>query len=72
VLRASTTASAPYVGRLPAKLVLSLDYLDRRTLRSDLGILARTLVRIARGGRAASDVAIVARPGRRTGRAALG
>jgi len=56
---------------LPAKLALSLDYLDRRTLRSDFGILVRTLVRIARGGRAASDVDL-ARPGRRTGRAALG
>ena len=56
---------------LPAKLALSLDYLDRRTLRSDLGILARTLVRIARGGRAA-DVDLVAPAGRRTGRAALG
>jgi hypothetical protein len=41
---------------LPAKLALSLDYLDRRTLRSDLGILVRTLVRIVRGGRATSDV----------------
>jgi lipopolysaccharide/colanic/teichoic acid biosynthesis glycosyltransferase len=57
---------------LPAKLALSLDYLDRRTLRSDLGILVRTLVRIVRGGRAAPDVHLVARPGRRTGRAALG
>ena len=56
---------------LPAKLALSLDYLDRRTLRSDLGILIRTLVRIARGG-AAPDVDLVAPPGRRTGRAALG
>ena len=56
---------------LPAKLALSLDYLDRRTLRSDLGILARTLVRIARGGRA-PDVDLVAHAGRRTGRAALG
>jgi lipopolysaccharide/colanic/teichoic acid biosynthesis glycosyltransferase len=27
----------------------SSDYLDRRTLRSDLGILVRTLVRVARG-----------------------
>jgi lipopolysaccharide/colanic/teichoic acid biosynthesis glycosyltransferase len=57
---------------LPAKLALSLDYLDRRTLRSDLGILFRTLVRIARGGRAAPDVDLVAPAGRRTGRAALG
>ena len=56
---------------LPAKLALSLDYIERRTLFSDLGILALTLVRIARGGRAASDVDL-ARPGRRTGRAALG
>jgi len=56
---------------LPAKLALSLDYLDRRTLRSDLGILVRTLVRIARGGRA-TDVDLVAPAGRRTGRAALG
>jgi lipopolysaccharide/colanic/teichoic acid biosynthesis glycosyltransferase len=56
---------------LPAKLALSLDYLDRRTLRSDLGILARTLVRIARGGRA-SDVDLVVPAGRRTGRTALG
>jgi len=57
---------------LPAKLALSLDYLDRRTLLSDLGILTRTLVRIARGGRAGSDFDFVARSGRRTGRAALG
>ena len=57
---------------LPAKLALSLDYLDRRTLRSDLGILARTLVRVARGGRAAPDVDFTAPAGRRTGRAALG
>jgi lipopolysaccharide/colanic/teichoic acid biosynthesis glycosyltransferase len=56
---------------LPAKLALSLEYLDRRTLRSDLGVLARTFVRIARGGRA-PDVDLVAPAGRRTGRAALG
>ncbi len=56
---------------MPAKLALSLDYLDRRTLWSDLGILVRTLVRIARGGRA-TDVDIIAPAGRRTGRAALG
>ena len=47
---------------LPAKLALSLDYLERRTLRSDLGILARTLVRVARGGRAAPDVDFTAPP----------
>ena len=40
---------------LPAKLALSLAYLERRTLASDLGVLARTLVRIARGGRAEPD-----------------
>jgi lipopolysaccharide/colanic/teichoic acid biosynthesis glycosyltransferase len=40
---------------LPAKLALSLDYLERRSLLSDLGVLARTLVRIARGGRALPD-----------------
>jgi lipopolysaccharide/colanic/teichoic acid biosynthesis glycosyltransferase len=57
---------------LPAKLALSLDYLDRRTLRSDLGVLVRTLVRIARGGRAHSGLDLVAPAGRRTGRAALG
>jgi lipopolysaccharide/colanic/teichoic acid biosynthesis glycosyltransferase len=57
---------------LPAKLALSLDYLDRRTLRSDLGILARTLVRVVRGGRATPDVDFTAPTGRRTGRAALG
>ena len=33
---------------LPRKLSLSLAYLERRTLRSDLGMLARTIVRIAR------------------------
>ena len=57
---------------LPAKLALSLDYLDRRTLRSDFGILVRTLVRIVRGGRATSDAHFTAPAGRRTGRAALG
>jgi lipopolysaccharide/colanic/teichoic acid biosynthesis glycosyltransferase len=57
---------------LPAKLALSLDYLDRRTLRSDLGLLVRTLVRIVRGGRATPDVHFTAPAGRRTGRAALG
>jgi lipopolysaccharide/colanic/teichoic acid biosynthesis glycosyltransferase len=40
---------------LPAKLALSLDYLERRTLRSDLGVLLRTLIRVARGGRAYPD-----------------
>ena len=57
---------------LPAKLALSLDYLARRTLRSDLGILAHTLVRIARGGRAHPDTTIAAPADRRTRRAALG
>jgi lipopolysaccharide/colanic/teichoic acid biosynthesis glycosyltransferase len=37
---------------LPAKLALSLEYLECRTLRSDLGIVWRTAIRIARGGRA--------------------
>ena len=57
---------------LPAKLALSLDYLERRTLLSDLGILAHTLVRIARGGRAHPDTTIAAPADRRTRRAALG
>jgi lipopolysaccharide/colanic/teichoic acid biosynthesis glycosyltransferase len=40
-----------YVERvLPEKLALSLDYLDHRTLGTDLGVLARTLVRVVRGG----------------------
>jgi len=33
---------------LPRKLALSLAYLERRTLRSDVGVLARTIVRIFR------------------------
>ena len=33
---------------LPRKLSLSLAYLERRTLRSDLGVLVRTIMRIAR------------------------
>jgi lipopolysaccharide/colanic/teichoic acid biosynthesis glycosyltransferase len=57
---------------LPAKLGLSLDYLETRTLRSDLGVLARTFVRIARGGRARTDSDFTATAGRRTRRAALG
>ena len=58
---------------LPAKLALSLDYLERRTLRSDFGILARTLVRIASGARARPDTDFTAAPeGRRTRGAALG
>jgi len=58
---------------LPAKLASSLAYLERRTLRSDLGVLVRTLGRIAHGGRAASDSNYTAADtGRRTRRAALG
>jgi lipopolysaccharide/colanic/teichoic acid biosynthesis glycosyltransferase len=38
-----------YVERvLPEKLALSLDYLEHRTLGTDLGVLARTLVRVVR------------------------
>jgi lipopolysaccharide/colanic/teichoic acid biosynthesis glycosyltransferase len=40
---------------LPAKLALSLEYLEQRTVVSDVAVLARTLVRIARGGRAQPD-----------------
>jgi lipopolysaccharide/colanic/teichoic acid biosynthesis glycosyltransferase len=58
---------------LPAKLALSLEYLERRTLRSDLGLLLRTVIRIARGGRPHPDTSrSVADAGRRTRRAALG
>jgi lipopolysaccharide/colanic/teichoic acid biosynthesis glycosyltransferase len=58
---------------LPAKLALSLAYLERRTLRSDLGVLLRTVIRIARGGRAHPDTRHTAQDaGRRTRRAALG
>jgi lipopolysaccharide/colanic/teichoic acid biosynthesis glycosyltransferase len=34
---------------LPQKLARSLAYLERRTLASDVGVLARTAVRIVRG-----------------------
>jgi lipopolysaccharide/colanic/teichoic acid biosynthesis glycosyltransferase len=58
---------------LPAKLELSLAYLERRTLRSDLGVLVRTIVRVARGGRARPDrKASVPDVARRTRRTALG
>jgi lipopolysaccharide/colanic/teichoic acid biosynthesis glycosyltransferase len=58
---------------LPAKLALSLAYLERRTLRSDLGLLLRTVFRVARGGRAHSDAShVVPDEGRRARRAALG
>ena len=40
---------------LPAKLALSLSYLERRTLWSDLGVLARTAIRVVRGGNARPD-----------------
>jgi lipopolysaccharide/colanic/teichoic acid biosynthesis glycosyltransferase len=58
---------------LPAKLALSLAYLERRTLRSDLGVLLRSVLRLARGGRAHPDTRHTAQDaGRRTRRAALG
>jgi lipopolysaccharide/colanic/teichoic acid biosynthesis glycosyltransferase len=57
---------------LPTKLSLSLAYLERRTLRSDLGVLLRTVIRVARGGRTHPDTHSVADTGRRTRRAALG
>jgi lipopolysaccharide/colanic/teichoic acid biosynthesis glycosyltransferase len=57
---------------LPAKLALSLDYLERRTLRSDLGVLIRTLIRVARGGRAPTSTMNVPRAGESPRRAALG
>jgi lipopolysaccharide/colanic/teichoic acid biosynthesis glycosyltransferase len=57
---------------LPAKLALSLEYLERRTLRSDLGILARTLVRVVSGGRGTANTDHTAPAGRRTRHAALG
>jgi lipopolysaccharide/colanic/teichoic acid biosynthesis glycosyltransferase len=58
---------------LPAKLACSLAYLERRTLRSDLGVLVRTLGRIAQGGSAAPDSNYTAADtGRRPRRAALG
>jgi lipopolysaccharide/colanic/teichoic acid biosynthesis glycosyltransferase len=63
-----------YVERvLPAKVAMSLDYLERRTLWSDLGVLARTVFRLARGGRARPDsITIALRDGERNRRAALG
>ena len=39
---------------LPEKLRLDLDYLSRRTLRSDLGVIARTVARVVTPGRRAS------------------
>jgi lipopolysaccharide/colanic/teichoic acid biosynthesis glycosyltransferase len=58
---------------LPAKLALSLAYLERRTLGSDLGVLLRTVIRIARGGRAHSDThESVSDAARRARRTALG
>jgi lipopolysaccharide/colanic/teichoic acid biosynthesis glycosyltransferase len=36
---------------LPRKLELAADYADRATLWTDLGVLARTLARVATGGR---------------------
>ncbi len=56
---------------LPAKLALSLDYLERRTLRSDLGVLMRTLIRVARGGRAHTNATNMPHAGQSPRRSAL-
>jgi lipopolysaccharide/colanic/teichoic acid biosynthesis glycosyltransferase len=58
---------------LPAKLALSLAYLERRTLRSDVRVMLETVLRIARGGRAQRDRQLTASdPGRRPRRAVVG